>query len=388
MISDIKKEFLATDTRFHVVLATATVVPILQRISVVCVKDSVHAGADLVQLTSNIGVDGKVSHVVLRGANGAVYMDAIVPASSVSVEGEIFIPFDKLVAVVKQLTGEFVTISCVGFEVQISSENSLWRLKTPARAVIPERPEVTGPILRVDGPTLRAGLQSVIKAAATGLSRASLTQVRFHKDYVIACDGARLHRKQVPGLHVEEPFEISAPVVKIFLSAIKDVTDNVAMRVSGNAVALFSDYEVITSLRSQVPYPDVEKLFVSQAVMNSTSTQIIRTELLEAVKKVKNFADEVLSAVHIRSLEDNQIVIQAEDEVGNTAQSRIKVATQGKDVIDLKLNYKYLSDALDSMTSDVVILRTGKNSKTTKSSAFLEDTENGFQAVLGQVNIE
>lgn len=382
-----KAEFLPTDTRFSVVVETHRLKPVLLRTSSICSTDSVHAGSDLVRLEAIKSQDGTSQHLRVHAGNGSVFLDAVLKVQSVDVEGEIHIPADRLVSVLKQASGSTVSISCVGFEVQVSSGNSMWRLKTPAKASIPTRPDIEGETYRIQAKELHLGLHSTIKAVASGLARASMAQVRFNDNYVIACDGTRLHKKEIPGMQLSESFEIPTYVAKLFMDAVNDVADDVVIRVGQFTVSVVTGTEMVTTLRSKLKYPDVERLFLTQAVMNDSSVQFIRNELLDAVKIVKTFADEVLSCVHIKSSADGQIIIQSEDEIGNAAQSRIKANTTSSSVIDLRLNYRHLMDALVATGSEILEMRVSKNSKTTKSSAFIADSEINFQAILGQVNL-
>lgn len=385
--SEVVPEYLPTDARFHAEVDIGKLLPVVLRAAGVCSSNSVHEGADLIQLEAKGLQDKQSAHIVIRASNGATFLDAIVPATRVDVSGDVRIPVDKLLSVLKQVTsGSMVTISCVGFEVQVSSENSLWRLKTPAKSLIPNRPAILGVNHRVAPERLLVGLRSVVKSAAVGMARASLTQVHVSGNYVIACDGARLHKQHVPDLGVKDAFEIPIHVAHLFISALKYDTDEVTLKVGEVTLSLITKFEVLTTLRSKLAYPDVEKLFISQSVLNDSAVQFARDDFLAAVKNVKNFADSLLSAVHIKSTDDNQILVQSEDEIGNAAQSRIPAASQGKSMVNLKLNYKHLIDALESTSSEMLEIRVGRNSKTTKSSAFIEDSGIGFQAVIGQVS--
>lgn len=379
-------EFLPTDVRFFAVVVTRALRGAVGRMAAISKKDALVSGTDLLRIEST-----EVGFLKLYATNGSIFMRSNVHDVTVRGEGDITVPSKWLSDVLKLAKTEHVTLSCVGFELQVTSGNDMWRIQLPNKSQMPAAPEEAGRLVAMEPLELKRILSAVVKSAADGFSRTSLTQVKFDSGYAISCDGPRMHRVHSDALEGVAPFTIPTLGVRLFLVLLNTLKlqGEVGLRVSDSSVTLVTGDEEISMLRTKVAFPDVENIFISQSVLNDTSITVSRTQLQEAVTKVKVFADAILGGVSITSSAkagDKHIVfVHSKDEFGNFSSTEVPITIEGKAVVDLKLNYKHLQDALDSVTSDIVIIRVAKSSKTKKTSAFIEDLESGFVAVLGQI---
>lgn len=379
-------EFLPTDVRFFAVAPRKALAAIVGRLAAISAADSLVKGTDMIRIEPT-----GVNFLKFYASNGSIFMRSNLHDVQVRGDGDLVVPSKRLAEVLKLTTGDEVTLSCVGFELQVSSDNSMWRIQLPSHQAMPELPEGEGKTYPFQPAELSRILRGVQKAAADGFSRVSLTQVKLGSGYALGCDGARLHRIHSEALESVPPFTIPTLGVKLFLVLLKALkTDNeIALRVTNSSVTMITEDEEITILRALVAFPEVEQVYISQSILNDTTMTATKDDLIRAVSQVKVFADSVLGGVSITTSEKaggkHVAFIHAKDETGNFSSTEISVTMSGKAVVDLKLNYKQLQEALEAIESDMVSVRVAKSSKSKKTSAYIEDVQNDFVAVLGQV---
>lgn len=392
--NDAVAEFLPTEVRFHVKVKTAALKGLVGRMAAISASNTLFPGTDLLRFSAIPESQASSSFMSMYATNGSIFMEAQALDVEVQRSGTIHVPSKKLSDVLKLAQDDYVTISCVGFEVQVTSGNSLWRIQVPSKDSMPERSTGTEQVVEVERDELLRILGGVVKATADGFSRSSLIQVQLGVGTAISCDGARMHRVETSSMEGVGHFTIPTIGVKLFLAVLKGMTDDypTSLGVTDESVTLYAGREQITVLRSKVGFPDVEKVFITQSVMNNTSVVVNRKELQDAVTRVKVFADETLAGVSITTNESvdgkTSVVVHAKDDIGNFSATDIAATIDGKTVVDLKVNYKHLQDALASVASDLVTIRVAKSSKSKKTSAFIEDVDTGFVAVIGQLNKE
>lgn len=385
-------EFLPTEVRFFAIASTKALKALVVRLAAISKKDnSLVSGTDLLRIDSiepSVVTSGMLK---LYATNGTIFMNSTLEDIQVRGHGSITVPSKRLADVLKLAQGEKVTLSCIGFELQVSSGNSLWRIQLPAKSDMPTHEYSEGFELQIEAKELTRILAGTERAAADGLSRASLMQIRMGDGAALSCDGNRMHRVESSALDGVKLFTmptLAARLFLVFLRGLRDDTD-VTLIVTDTSVEYYAGMDSIRVLRSKVGFPDVERVFISQSVMSDTVATVNRDSLRAAVQQVKVFADEVLSGVSLTSTvkagNKSVIVVHAKDDIGNYSATEIPASILGNTVIDLKVDYKQLQDAIDSVESDMVSIRVAKSSKSTKTSAFIEDIEAGFVAVMGQI---
>jgi DNA polymerase III sliding clamp (beta) subunit (PCNA family) len=389
--NELLPEFLPTETRFFAIADTKALRIVVGRLAAISATNSLKYGTDLLRIGSVEPTSVTSGMLHLYATNGSIFMDSSVTGVAVKGDGQITVPAQRLIDVLKLAKGEKVTLSCIGFELQVSSENSLWRIQLPAKEDMPEYQRTEGFDFEVSAPELTRILSGVVKAAAGNNSRDSLMQIRMGDGNAISCDGSRMHRVTSSELDGVRLFTLPTIGAKLFLRLIEllKIDSEVSITVTDTAVELYSGMDSIKILRSKMGFPDVERVFISQSVLSDTIANVNRSALQDAVTQVRVFADEVLSGVSLTSTTKaggkTFIMVHAKDDIGNYSATEVPASIEGKAVVDLKVNYKQLQEALDSAQSDIVSIRVAKSSKSKKTSAFIEDLEHGFVAVLGQI---
>lgn len=384
-------EFLPTDVRFFAIAPTKALKALVLRMAAVSTPNALVPGTDLMRIDSVEPTAATSGMLKLYATDASVFLDSTIDNVSVRGFGSITVPSKSLADVLKLAKGEQVTLSCTGFELQVSSGNSLWRIQLPAKATMPEYEHREGFEVCMPAYELSRILAATEKAAGDGLSRASLSQIRIGDGNALSCDGSRMHRVESSYLEDVKLFTMPTRGARIFLAFLNlmKYEDEVSLIVTDNSVEFYAGNDSVRVLRSKVGFPDVERVFISQYVMSDTQVTVNRERLMEAISQVKVFADSVLSGVSMTSTTKaggkSVIVVHSRDEKGNYSSTEVPTTVSGKTVVDLKVDYKQLQDALNSIESDMVTLRVAKSSKSKKTSAFIEDLEAGFVAVIGQI---
>lgn len=349
-------------------------------------------GEDLLGLSVVPSEDGVSGYLILTTTDGLIsnssqYFEADVQSTQ---EETVYVPAKTFMDVLRAVTTEdLISISVIGLELSVRTDNFMWRVKLPNTSEVSMFQEKSEFEIPLSDPKLFSqDINKVLKAAATGTSRVSLTQLLFSKEAVLACDGLRLHKKKISYLGDHE-FTIPVMGIEAFLRLIKDSEpEKAALAVGKSTISLYTDYERVTVRKYMVAFPDVEKVFITQSVMNDNAFILDKTELYTAVKSVKIFADALLSSVRIASVKTSSktyMVVEAKDEIGNTSKTTVKVLNEVKGSLNINLNFKHIMNVLESMSSEFVIIRTAKDSKAARTTAFIDDPRDGFTAILGQV---
>lgn len=384
-------EFLPTEVRFFAIASTKALKALVVRLAAVSTPNALVPGTDLMRIDSIEATPVTPGMLKLYSTNASVFMHSTMEEVQLKGHGSITVPAKRLADVLKLAKGEHVTLSCTGFELQVSSGNSLWRIQLPAKDSMPEYAHSEGFEVRMPAEELTRILSATVKAAGDGLSRASLTQLRVGDGHALSCDGNRMHRVESSYLDDVRTFTmptLGAKLFLVFMQPLKQDTD-VSLIVTDTSVEFYAGMDSVRVLRSKVGFPDVERVFISQSVMSDTIATVNRSRLMDAIAQVKVFADAVLSGVSLTSTtkagNKSVIIVHAKDEIGNYSSTEVPASIIGDTVVDLKIDYKQLQDALNSVESDMVSLRVAKSSKSKKTSAFIEDLESGFVAVIGQI---
>lgn len=382
-------EYIPTNERFKVSVSLKRFADIITRMSALALENSAVEGADLTKIESFKPSGGTAGFLKLSASNGSVGHEVIFYEVEVFAEDEILVETKKLQSIMKMAETDKITLTATGFELKVTSGTAMWKLKMPPRASIPRFEGVSSTPEEFDTQEAIYALTTTLKGVARSHSRASLTQIKFSQGNFTSCNGVELYRVTAPSFDDVEDFTISTLGAKaVLLALIKNSEEVTSLHITENVLTFKVGNETLVISRSKLPYPEVEKVFISQSVLNDTAVTINPKDLEDAVKSVKVFADQALAAVSITSVrvKDDQyrLLVQANDEIGNSSHTSISCSFVGKDPVNLNLNYKNILSVLSCCKDSLIVLRVGKNSKTSKTTALFEDQAQGFIAVVGQ----
>lgn len=325
----------------------------------------------------------------ITGSDGALSAIVRIPVISSPVAGAALFPAPRLLALVREAEGETLTFvvrtKSEKPSVTVKSGKAQWTFPLMSSEDFPDFSEAeaveTTPINRED---FHRALAQVRKAASQDVMRPYLMLVDLSKDRMRASDSIRFQEVKFPF-----PFECQIPVRAAHELAQRLLNSNLEeVGVGQTATALLFRFGVVLLIcqKSSAQFPDVDEVLLKPALSNDLELTVDRAALLGAVKRVRITADENTSAV-VLSLNHGSVSVECKDRMGGFAVETIP-ANWTHAPRHVSFNHQHLTDLLSSTKSDQCVFRLGKDLKTKPSPLVMEDTEEGFTAVLSQIRLD
>lgn len=334
---------------------------------------------------------GRVAHLRITASDGEQTMSTVAEGM-VKVPGSVLLPPKRVLDITKLAPTSVVDLSVVGQTAYIRSGRAQWSVSSPVSAFAGLTAHMDTSELKhaqiAAEPFLKA-LQVARRAASNTNARIALMQVLIKDSAIIACDGGRLHRVDVPGLDPGVSTTIPVKVVDELIKALagESVLD---LEFDSTQLSLRVGDNTIVAHRLLVEYPDMSQLLLEPRVTNTETLQISRVELEDAIRRVRVNADPDFASVSLnlmrgsRSADDWSAVVTSKDRAGNTAQEAVACYWSGKQC-EVAYNHHHLSDALASCESERLTLRLGNDTKTHKTPLLVIDESAGFTGIVQQV---
>lgn len=305
-------------------------------------------------------------------------------------EGHALLPGKKLLEILRKAPSDTFTFLVMANTARITIGRARWTLQTPSGDVLRHLPDLSASMwYQMPSIPLLKALAATRRAVAVTGSRAALQQVAIMDGSVIACDGARLHKKQIPDFPENLKINIPTKSIDELIKLLRSVAgEDVSISSSKNLLAIKTGNTVLVSQRLLLPFPDVESMMLSPAMMNKQSLVFNVSEFQDALNRVRVNSDPEYSSVFLSvvkpSSEDWALSISARDRYGNAAQEIIAAQWGGTESQKFCFNHHYLSDLLISYARSEVELLMGVDTKVKKSPLFLNDAESGFVGLIQQ----
>lgn len=337
----------------------------------------------------------QVAHVRITASDGEQTVSVVEDGVSVKIPGAVLLPPRRVLDILKLAPTDVVDISVVGSTALVRSGRARWTVQVPVGEItdlsaladvgtITTTPVPLKPFLRA--------LRGARVAASTSNARVSLMQVRIKDGSILACDGGRLHKVSAAGLDPSIDTTIPIRVVDELVRALDASSDPQIMMGVDDRFLVFDvgDEGSIVAQKMILPFPEMQDLILGPQLTNTLKLLVNRVELHEAIMRVRVNADPdiavvVLSTVRgTRSADDWTLEVQSRDRSGNTAQESVECQWDGKPM-SVAYNHHHLTDLLATCSSELLSLRLGNDTKSTKTPLLIEDPESGIVGVVQQV---
>ncbi len=276
--------------------------------------------------------------------------------SKVEKEGSITVPARLMQDFVASLPSGVIDIDLDENKLHISTDKYQSTINGVSAEEFPVMPAITdGKTIKIDGKSLKLGLQQVVLAASNDESRPVLTgvsmQVYEGSLYLVATDSYRLAEKVMTKTKETLDMLVPASALQDLLRILGDFDGEVEI-VHDDQQALFKvgDVELVTR-QIEGKYPDYRKLIPSKFEFTAT---LKRSELSNITKVSSLFARESAGSITINlDKKAQQVSIRSvASQLGeNTASAEASVSADGT----ITLNSRYVLDALQCLSSDDVL---------------------------------
>jgi DNA polymerase III sliding clamp (beta) subunit (PCNA family) len=298
----------------------------------------------------------QVGHAGLRVA--ATDMERTVFARTEAVvtdagdSAEFYVNARKLVAILHAAPDGEVTIKVRKNKAEVTLSNGFTAdLRLPDSGAYPQLPDPgTIEFSEFSREKLLGALKSVRHAVCRDASRSNLTQVDFTAAHggvaVTASDGSRMARAGLPDFPMvaAAPSSATEDLVRL-LSSSPDVK-NVEVGQTPGIVVFRVGHVVLAATKRQNPFPNVDDQLLKPASGNSDKLVIDRSQLREAIKRVRINADPETSAIAL-DIRAGEVIVVSRDKSGNSAKESVPVKWDAGNKL-VVVNHVSLSEAVDA----------------------------------------
>jgi DNA polymerase-3 subunit beta len=286
-----------------------------------------------------------------------------VSALSVEQPGELVVPADRLLPIVREMNDVEVSVASDERYCVIRGEGSEFRIFVMDPADFPPLPEFEGePDLTMSLGELRRLVMLTLYAAARETSRYAINGVLWEKQgkrlFVVATDGRRLARaggsvlgSSSADFEVVVPAKAMSVFERVFTAGGRDGDSKVDVRVMPNQLLLRAGDRVLSTVLVEGNFPKYEDVIPKE---HTKCARVERELLFGAVKRAALLTTEESRAVKL-SFEKDSLVITSQAPEQGDARVEIPISYEG-DPLTIGFNPAFLNDALRVLPFEEVSL--------------------------------
>jgi len=342
---------------------------------------------DILPVLKNFQIEARPGRLRVVATDLELSVVSTIEMVSVSQPGTAVFPAKKLLEIMREAEDEELHLTVVDGVADLAVGPTTWRLRLQDGSDYPALPEIADiQFHEVDRVKFLGGLRSVRYAAATDTVRPNLMMIDITDGKMTACDGVRFQQAQ---LGDDFPLSLQIPIGAVDdLFKLLNTTDLAEVGI-GEA-----DYHIVFRIGNDVfianklmaTFPDVERMLLEPALRNTHELLCDRSELEQAIKRVRINADPETSAVVLR-LGTDTVSVESQDKLGNASREQIDASWKGQPRI-LVINHKFLMDMLAMYDGKSCKFRLGDDSKSRKSTVMLQDDETGTIGIIQQMKAD
>lgn len=392
-------EILPVDARISLRGGRSKFIELFERAAAVTPIPSkeIIAGTGYALLEAFVGAPGELSYARITASNGSMTISVLVDGLTVAMAGRVLLPGKRILDILKLAPTETIRFEVLGNAATIRSGRAQWTVATPLGDSLPTAAALDDITLKpVDREGFLNALEVTRRSVATTAARVALMQAQVFKGSIWSCNGALVQKQAVPFLSNDWDVTIPARVIEELIKALKSYDqDYFEMGYDEHHLVFQFGADTLIAQRLLIRFPEVQKLFLAPSMGNSNSLSVKTENLVDAIRRVRVNADPDYAALYLVTVPGKadaagdlswSLAVRARDSTGNASQELMDCqwvgSTKGR---ELCFNHKHLSDLLDSVDDEHVIIKVGEDTKTVRTPVFVEDIDQGFSAVLQQM---
>lgn len=302
------------------------------------------------------------------------------------------IPARRLMAIIAEAPEGDIKVTVAGDIATITAGHASWTLKLSSDGKdYPAVGEGSAQLQEVPRKPLLDAIRTVryaVSKTAPELAQISIAPGTDGTVCATACDRNRFARVRLEGFPVPMRIPTVSGAVDTLIKMLAD-SESDTIRVGATPTKLVFTVGSATLIASKLgkDFPDVEKLMLAPALGNDQELTVDRSELREALRRVRINADTTTSALGMEIAEgDNALTLSSRDTSGNRAQEAIPATwTGGKRSI--VINHEYLEQMLAAHPAPSCVFRLGKDQGKRRSPLLLTDKETGTTGIITQMSV-
>ncbi len=346
-----------------------------------CTRENLHQGLAITShigtktvnlpILSNVLVKADAGGLKLVSTNLEIAVSCLV-RGKVDQQGEYTVPAKLFYDYVNLLPNDRIDLDLLDHALSIHCGSSKTKINGIASNEYPLIPPVTGGVVfKVHAKAFDDALGQTLFAVATNEARPELTGVYmvFSTDggartlTMAATDSYRLGERVVAVAEgPEDEKRVIVPsrtlqearrIVSVFRDSV-DAPENLEIEVAESQIAFRFGNVELTSRTLEGRYPDYRQIIPKTA---NTEIVVNRSALAQAVKRTSLFSKAGLFDVRVEANPEAKTLVLSATDAGrgeNTVTVDAEIAGPGNAIV---LNYRYLLDGLNAVTSEKAALR-------------------------------
>ncbi len=298
---------------------------------------------------SNILVEAVKDGLALTAYDTEIAIEAKIPAATAE-QGRCMLPGKTISDVVRKLGPGDIEMESENEKVRMRWGSSRFEFWSMDAEQFPKVPWETGGLKKIPWPKFAEAVTSTLFATARDQYRGILMGVCFaaggKATDVVAIDGVRLAKAELPSLGIEGQRVVPADALRAALRAFAKA-EVIRLGFGEKAMTIEGDNTRILARLLEGQFPQYQQIVPNPSKMRLT---ISRQELLDAVARISIVSEEGVRL----TAQDEGLHIAAKSETGQ-AEERVDVTREGEKV-SLAINHRFLSEAVTAATGENVIL--------------------------------
>ncbi len=308
-------------------------------------------------ILSNILLRTDSSRLLIAATNLEVASSHRIGAKVIK-PGSITIPAKLLSDFIQNLPKEQITLKVANNKLHISAKNSSSTINGIADDEFPELPVIDDKkaiSYNLSSDDFKHSVSQTVIAASSDSTRPILTGVYWHSFeknlYLAATDGYRLTERRIVATKSDVEAVIPTSTLQEVLRTLRDDINEIEVLFDETQVTFRLAEVEITSRLIDGNFPDYRQLIPSST---ESSFTVSRSELMRIIKIAGLFARESGGGITLNlDVDASRLTVHSiASEVGENS-SEIEVKAKGQSG-SVSLNSRYLTDALNAVTSDEV----------------------------------
>lgn len=328
--------------------------------------------------------------VGLSTTDGEAALDIVAPALHVDRPGEIVVPADQLLGIVREMSDAEITIEGQERHCTICGAGSQFRIFVMNPADFPPVPRLDDEAdLAIPGHQLRRMIGLTIYAAARETSRYAINGILWEKIgkrlFLVATDGRRLARAGGMVGSAGGDFQAILPAKalgvfeKVFTPPRDDDDWKVEIKVLPNQAMLRSGNKLLTTVLVEGHFPNYNDVIPKTT---NKKARIDRNELMGAVRRAALLTNETSRAVRL-AFAPEQLVITSQSPEHGDARVELPIRYEGEPV-EIGFNPAFIIDALRAVTFEEVVIEMQDH---LRPGLLCGEDKNEFQYVVMPVSL-
>ena len=304
-----------------------------------------------------IHIEAADSHLTIRATNLQIGAEIVIPAK-VSEQGIVAVSAQLLAQIANGLSGDApLSLETENDNLIIKTKRSKMTLKSMNAEDFPTLPRVsTDNAFEIPIDQFVSGIRSVSYAAATSDIKPEIASVYLYQDgdqlVFVATDAFRLAEKKIKIGNLREFPEILMPVKNIseITRILSEFPGIINVSIVENQIAFSNETLYVTSRLTGGNYPNYRQIMPKES---KTELIILKSDLQNILKSMLVFSDKFNQVDLVIDPAEKICTMTSRNSDTGEGIVNVEAALSGA-AIETRLNHKYISDSLQSVSADSI----------------------------------